>query len=71
MILWKARTGMDNSNQLRPNTITKNPARGRRATQPFNPVNWRSPCGEGAGYSCGGAVLVDDMTSSLCNDWDV
>jgi hypothetical protein len=34
---WKARTGIDNSSQLRPSTITRNPARGRRATHLSTP----------------------------------
>ena len=29
--------------------ITKNPVKGRRATQPLNPVDCKSPCGKGAG----------------------
>jgi hypothetical protein len=49
MMPWKARTGMQKSSQLRPSTITKNPVKGRRPTQPLNPVNCRSPCGKGAG----------------------
>jgi len=35
---WKARTGMDNSSQLRPSAITKNPVRGRSATHPSAPL---------------------------------
>ena len=48
MTPWKARTGMANSNQLSPSTITTKAVRGRRDTQPLNPVNWRSPRGDGA-----------------------
>jgi hypothetical protein len=51
--------------QLRPSVITKNAVRGRRATQPLNPVHSRFPCADGAGYNRGCAVLVDDMTISL------
>jgi hypothetical protein len=43
MTPWKARTGIEKSSQLRPSVIIKNPVRGRRAIQPLNPVNLRSP----------------------------
>jgi hypothetical protein len=39
MMPWKARTGMTNRSQLRPSAITKNPVKGRLATQPLKPVN--------------------------------
>jgi hypothetical protein len=64
MTPWKARTGIDNSSQLRPSTITKNPASGRRATQLLNLVDPRD-----AGNCTRACSQLADRASGLSILW--
>jgi hypothetical protein len=50
MTPWKPRTGIDKKQPLRPSTITKNPARGRRATDRNNgAIKWFAVSGTANG----------------------